>query len=144
MMRAMAALGLAGVLLTGCGADAPEVTNAWVRLPAVTGRPAAAYFTLAAADQPRVLTAVRSSIAGRTELHESMAHGAGMTMRPLARVPVPAGQALSFAPGGKHVMLFDISADAKPGTRTTLTLEFADRSVVNTPAEIRGAGDPAP
>lgn len=144
MARAMVVPVLGAVLLAGCGSPAPTVTDAWVRLPSVGGRPAAAYFTLAPAEQARVLTAVRSPIAGRSELHESMAHGAGMTMKPLARVAVPAGQALSFAPGGKHVMLFDVAADAKPGARTTLTLEFADRTVVNTPADVRGAGDPAP
>ncbi|SOB86732.1 hypothetical protein SAMN06297144_1840 [Sphingomonas guangdongensis] len=144
MRGTLAALGLAGVLLSGCGADAPAVSDAWVRLPAVTGRPAAAYFTIAPAASPRVLTAVRSGIAGRSELHQSMAHGSAMTMAPLTQVPVPAGQPLRFAPGGRHVMLFDLAPDARAGGRTTLTLEFADRTVVNASAEVRGAGDPAP
>ena len=38
-----------------------------------------------------------------------------MTMTPLGQVSVPAGAAVAFAPGGKHLMLFDVAPQVKPG-----------------------------
>jgi copper(I)-binding protein len=145
MRRVMAGL-MAAAMLAGCGAKAePEVTGAWVRLPAVAGRPGAAYFTLRAGARAMTLLSVRSPAAVRAEVHESMAGGAGMTtMRPLAQVDVPAGGSVAFAPGGKHVMLFDMNPALKPGGETTLTLAFADGTTLQAKAALKGAGDPAP
>ncbi|WP_326525388.1 copper chaperone PCu(A)C [Sphingomonas sp.] len=138
MMGAMAA-----VLLAGCGQRAePQVEGAWVRLPAVEGRPAAAYFTLKAGGAPVTLLSVRTPAAVRTELHESMkGHGGMMTMKPLKQIDVAAGATLAFEPGAKHVMLFDVNPALKPGGEMVLTLAFADGKTVEAKAALRGAGD---
>jgi hypothetical protein len=67
-----------------------------------------------------------------------------MTMRPLASVPVPAGQEVTFAPGGRHLMLYDLDARAKPGTSTLLTLTFENGQRLYRKAYIIGPGTPAP
>lgn len=123
----------------------PAVKYAWVRLPAVPGRPGAAYFTLAAGSQAIALASVRTPAAGRTELHESMAgaHGA-MTMTPLDTIAVPANGAVTFAPGGRHVMLFDVASTLKAGDETSLTLVLSDGRTLEATAAVRGAGDAAP
>lgn len=145
-MRGLAGIVAAAVLLSGCqqpsevGAD-----GAWVRLPAVNGRPGAAYFTLRGGSQPATLLAVSAPFAVRTELHESMAgHEGMMSMAPIKDVAVPAGATVAFAPGGKHVMLFDIAPTLKPGERAPLTLAFADGKKLEVQAVVVGAGDPAP
>ena len=145
MRRSITAV-MAAALLAGCGQRAaPQVDDAWVRLPAVAGRPAAAYFTLKAGDRPLTLLSVRTPAAIRSELHESMkGHGAMMTMAPLAQVAVPAGATLAFAPGGRHVMLFDVNPALKPGGQTELILAFADGTTITAGAALRGAADPAP
>lgn len=136
-----------GLALGACGQRAePRVEGAWVRLPAVPGRPAAAYFTIQGGSAPATLLSLRTPAAIRAELHESMGgggHGA-MTMRPLRQVAVPANTKVTFAPAGRHVMLFDVNPALKPGAKTTLTLAFADGSTIEAPAAVRGAGDPAP
>lgn len=130
----------AAIGLAGCGQPATlAVDDAWVRLPAVPGRPAAAYFTIHGGPAPATLMAVRTMGAARAELHESMANG----MRPTGRVAVPASGTVAFAPNARHVMLFDVDPGIRPGGTMTLYLIFAGRSLAAT-AKVVGAADPAP
>ncbi len=134
------------LLLAGCG-KVPDaaVEDAWVRLPAVAGRPGAAYFHLRAGAKPITLLKVSTPAAIRTELHESMTRSSGMmSMAPIAQLAVPASDSIDFAPGGKHVMLFDVSPSLKPGTTAKLTLSFADGTTMDTQARVVGAGDAPP
>nr|WP_317894405.1 copper chaperone PCu(A)C [uncultured Sphingomonas sp.] len=152
-------------LLAACGtAQAPaepQVQKAWVRLPAVPGRPAAGYLTLVGGTRDATLVAVTTPAAARTELHETMkmdAPGApdhadhadhegmaGMsgatTMRPVKALPLPAGQTVKLAPGGRHLMLFDVDAKVTPGGTVPLRLEFADGRKLETEAKAVAAGD---
>ena len=139
MRRLMA--GVLAVTLAGCGKPTQvAVEGAWVRLPAVPGRPAAAYFTVRGGSADATLIAVRTMSAARAELHESMANG----MRAIAAVPVPAGGSVAFAPGGRHVMLFDVDPTAAPGRAMTLYLVLGDNRTLTAPAKVVAAGDPAP
>jgi len=130
---------MAAVALAGCqgGPDPLSVEGAWVRLPAVPGRPGAAYFTVHGGPASATLISVRTDIAIQSEMHGTMATG----MRPIARVPVPAGQDVAFAPGGRHVMLFDVNPGVKPGRLIELTFTFADgtRLLRRAPAVAAGA-----
>ena len=132
-------------MLAGCQPMPPSVEDAWIRLPAVQGRPAAAYFELDAGRAAQTLLSVKSPIAIRSELHESMEMDGGMmSMKPLAQLAIPAGDDVEFAPGGKHVMLFDIAPSAKPGDVTKLIFTFADGQTLEVDAKLLAAGDPAP
>lgn len=116
-----------------------------MRLPAVAGRPGAAYFTLHSGAIAATLTGVSASGAERAELHQSMTSmGAMASMEPVATVPVPAGGGVTFAPGGLHVMLFGLDPALRPGGQITLTLRFADNSTTQAAARLVAAGDPAP
>lgn len=102
----------------------PQLNHAWVRLPAVAGRPAAAYFTLTGGAGDDALIGVSSPAAQRSELHESMEHGGVMSMQAIPTVPLGAGAQMDFAPGGKHVMLFDVDAGLQPGGKVILVADF--------------------
>ena len=52
----------------------------------------------------------------RVEIHESTDDGGMMRMRRLARVTIPAKATVSFAPGGKHLMLFGFDGSASAVT----------------------------
>jgi periplasmic copper chaperone A len=144
MLRAAAALAIAAAL-AGC---APEkqlsISDAWVRLAAVEGRPAAGYFTVHGGPQDATLVSVRTDMAVRTELHESKAAEGGMTMDAVDQVPVPALGQVRFAPGGKHAMLFNVNPAVKPGGTLTLIFTFADSTRIQQNARVIAAGDPAP
>lgn len=138
-VTAMLAAALAGTL-GACQPAPPEVDDAWVRLPAVPGRPAAAYFTIEGGERTETLIAARTASAGRVELHETVATG----MRPIADVPLPAKQDVVFAPGGKHVMLYDVAASVKPGGKMMLELVLDRNQTLSVEADVVGAADPAP
>src|SRR3546814_13689938 len=91
------------------------VSDAWVRLPAVAGRPAAAYFTVHGYSKDSTLIDVADPVSIRTEMHETMTHGSMSSMAPIDTVPLPAKYPSVFAPGGTHVMLFGVNPSAKPG-----------------------------
>lgn len=136
----------ATVLAAGCQQQERQVSasGAWIRLPAVTGRPAAAYFTLHGGTAPAVLLSVRTPVAIRTELHETTTGAGGMmSMAPVEQVDLAPGATVEFAPGGKHVMLFDVAPDVKPGEKVPLTFAFADGKSVEVQADVRAAGDDA-
>ena len=103
-------------------------------------QPGAAYFTLHGGKTDRTLIAVSTDVAIRSELHESMAEA----MKPVASVPVPAGSKIAFAPGARHVMLYDLNPTVKPGGKLTLTFTFADGERILQDAAVVDAGAAAP
>jgi periplasmic copper chaperone A len=131
-------------MLAAC--QAPKqvaVDHAWVRLAAVPTNPSAAYFTVEGGPKDETLTAVSTPIAIRAEMHESVTAGGIMTMAPVKLVAVRAGGRESFAPGGRHVMLFGLKP-VQPGGTIPLTLTFASGHEVTVDAKVVAAGDAAP
>lgn len=64
---------------------------------------------------------------------DTTAMGGGMmTMRPVDRIPVAAGDSVALEPGGYHVMLLDLVAPLEVGStiEVTLTFEEAGEQVV--------------
>jgi copper(I)-binding protein len=116
--------------------------KAWVRLAAVPSNPSAAYFTLKGGPKDATLTGVSTPAALRSEMHESMNAGGVMSMAPLKLVALRAGGEVTFAPGGKHVMLYGLKAPA--GGSVPLTFTFADGKTLTAQAKVVGAGDSAP
>ncbi|WP_338466078.1 copper chaperone PCu(A)C [Novosphingobium sp. ZN18A2] len=156
-------LGLA-LALAGCGTNAPEpaasesaaaaeapgpaapagvsVTDATVKLPAATGRPGAAYFTVTQnGGEPHRIASVHVDGVGRTEMHETVMDGKISTMRPVADVAVEPGKPLVFKPGGLHVMLFDFDGSLKAGGTTELTVTFENGDKASVPADVVTAGE---
>jgi len=133
--------------LAGCHSRSsqPAVDRAWVRLPAVTGQPAAAYFVVHGGRRGARLVRVESALAAKTEMHQNMTGMHGMaTMAPLAEVDIPAGGAVQFSPGGDHVMLIGLDAAVQPGTAVPLRFGFADGTTTEAEAKSVRAGEDAP
>jgi copper(I)-binding protein len=123
--------------------NAPGIvlSDARVQLPVVSGRPGAAYFTLTqASGPPRKLVAVAVAMAGRTEMHETAKDGAMSTMKPVGEVPIASGETVRFAPGGYHVMLFDLDPRLRfeKTARLTLTFDNGDKAAVAAPVTTVG------
>ena len=118
------------------------VSDAWVRLGAVPGSPAAAYFTVKGGPADDRLMIVTADYAVRTELHESMTSGGMASMKPLASgVPVPAGGKVEFKPGGLHAMLFDVEPGLQPPRTMPMTFTFASGTRLQLQATLVRAGD---
>ena len=118
-----------------------SVEDAVVTLPAVSGRPGAAYFMLRTNHDPTRLTGIDSPRVGRIELHQTIDAGGMARMAPLADAAFSPGAPLHFAPGGRHAMLFDMDPALRVGDRLTLTFRLDPAPPVTVEAEVRGPGD---
>ncbi len=145
-LRAPFAIVAATLAIAGCAQEKQlYVSGAWVRLAAVQGRPAAAYFTIHGGPTDAALISVSTDVAIKSEMHETKTlPGGAMTMDAVKSVPVPALKPVAFAPGGKHVMLFDVNPGIKPGAAITFIFTFADGLRIEKDAQVIAAGDPAP
>lgn len=131
-----------GTAPAAAAARAAHVTNAWIRLAAVPGRPAAGYFRLVS-DHPVDLVGVTAPHL-RAELHGMSTAGGVMRMDRLRAAHADRGHDAVFAPGGAHLMLFDVPAGVRPGATLPLTFTFGDGTVVHADAAVRAAGADAP
>lgn len=142
-MRAALIPVIACALLAACE-QKPEtmvVQDATVRLPAVAGRPGAAYFTLNGGPTDDRLMSVSTPMAVRTELHDMTMAGGVMRMSPIeGGVPLPAGGKIVFESGGKHVMLYDISPKAQAGGMVPIQFRFASGATLDAEAKVVAAG----
>ena len=120
------------------------VEDAWVRLPAVEGRPAAAYFELNGGEGGDTLLAIDSERVTTIELHETVMEDGAMRMRPIMSAEIPPGESISFEPGGKHGMLFGVDPEITPGTSLTLNFRFDSGRDVSVDAVTIAAGEEPP
>ncbi|MDR6853650.1 copper(I)-binding protein [Sphingomonas sp. BE123] len=139
-MRSLVVAIAAAATLAGCEQAQLGVEDAWVRLPAVSSRPGAAYFTVKGGNEATTLLGVSSPAAVRTELHEMKHEGGMMTMAPIKDVAIPAGSTVKFEPGGKHIMLYDLSPELRAGGKVPLRLAFANGKTIEVEAELRAPG----
>jgi periplasmic copper chaperone A len=118
-----------------------SVRNAWARATPPGARMGAVYLTLESAAGDRLIAvSVPRSVAATAQIHEtvmvadSSGDGArsGMTMRPVASLELPPGQAVTLEPGGYHIMLLDLKRALRSGGHVpvTLTLEKAGKQKV--------------
>ena len=142
-MRRQLALSFALLTLAACHSQGPEkpvVKDAWVRLAAVPGRPAAGYFTLKGSDQDDRLLSIDSAAVDKIELHQVRTSGGVMTMRQMADLPLPAGATVEFAPGGNHAMMFGVDGRITPGTGIPMLFTFKSGAKVEVEAKTIAAG----
>ena len=123
------------------------VSDAWARSspPGVTD--GVAYMTLESpVDDQLIGGSVPADVAASVALHETVIDdgtgtdatvaetgthempedtAAEMTMRHVSTVELPAGEAVTFEPGGLHVMLVDLAGPLESGSSFELTLTFA-------------------
>lgn len=147
----IAALVLAALPLAACqqGKDdsgqaaAPDakpgitVSDARLVLPAVKGNPAAAYFTVRNGDAVATsLAAVHIEGAGKTEIHQTT----DGKMAPVNWVELEAGTEVKLAPGGVHVMVFDLGDQLVAGGKGEMTVTFSGGDKVSAPLAIEPAG----
>jgi periplasmic copper chaperone A len=155
VMRFLAVAGVAATLAPGT-ADALFVVNQpWVR-PAAAGGATEAYMVLRSSEGT-TLVGIRSDLVSGITLEEpdSARHG---KFRAVTRLPLPAGETVTLAPGRVHGHLAPIKRSLKLGERVVLvlTLEAADGTTQEIPVdaevrhhspsddEMRAHGHPAP
>ncbi|WP_414903179.1 copper chaperone PCu(A)C [Sphingomonas flavalba] len=129
--------------ITASCQKAPElyVDKASVQLSPVAGNPSVAYFTVHGGEEATNLIQVSSPMAIRVEMHESKIDNGVARMNTVTAVPVAARGKVEFAPGGLHVMLWNINPAITPGKTLPLVFSFGNgtRIQVDTPVQAMGA-----
>jgi copper(I)-binding protein len=122
------------------------ITQAWSRATPGGAKIAGAYLTI----ENRGSTADRliggsGNVAARVEVHEMAMKNGVMTMRSLDKgLAIEPGKTVKLAPGGYHLMLFDLKNPLKQGDKVPLTLEFEKAGNVNLSFEVQGVGAQGP
>ncbi len=101
------------------------IMDNWVRANAPGQSVGAAYMTLLSAQDSTMIKA-EADIAGSVEIHSMSMENGVMKMRMLEELPLKAGKAEKLAPGGFHLMLFDLKKPLTAGENVSFTLSFKD------------------
>ena len=119
-------------LLSACKANTSvesevAITDSWVRENAPGQSVGAAYMTL---NSPKdsTLVKVETPVAGTVEIHSMSMENNVMKMRMLKELPLKAGTPEKLAPGGFHLMLFDLKTPLKAGKNAVFRLSFKDNA----------------
>ena len=100
-----------------------EVSDAWARATRPAQKVGAAYMTLESTENTTLVKA-ESPAAGTVEIHSMTMTDGVMKMRMLDNLELPAGEAVDLAPGGYHLMLFDLAKPLQAGEKVEFTLHF--------------------
>jgi len=122
MMKIQFPMILAAMLFAAPAVHAQvEIAEPWVRATVPEQKVTGAFMKITSKADAKLVDA-RTPLAGRTEIHEMTMDGDTMKMRQIPNLPLPAGVTVELKPGGFHVMLFELTAQAKEGDTVPLTL----------------------
>ncbi len=119
-------------------ASAVQISEAWSR-PAAAGGNGAGFFTITnAGGKPDILVAVTSLAANKVEMHQtSMANGVMSMQQIQGGIPLPPGSSITFAPGGKHLMVMGLKAALHSGGKLPLTFKLKSGRQLTIQAHVR-------
>ncbi len=115
-------------LITGAPVTTGGLTlsQGWVREPPNGAPTAAGFVTIENQGGAQdALIGVSSPRAGRMELHEMSMDGGMMTMRHRDSIVIMPKEKAVLAPGGMHLMFFDMPEPLKAGEQVEVTFKFA-------------------
>ena len=119
---------MAAAMLISCSKQASEiiVTDNWVRATAKGQEVGAAYMTITSVLETS-LVKVESSASDSVEIHSMSMENGVMKMRMLEQLDLKANTPNKLAPGGFHLMLFDLKKPLKAGETVSFILHFKNQ-----------------
>lgn len=117
-----------------------EVTNAWARSSLSSNNNSAAYMTInnPTNKQITILGASAADVANNVELHKSFVDEKGVSrMASIDKIVVPAKSSISLAPGGIHIMLFELKRKLSAGDNFKIVLALEDMDAITVDAEVK-------
>ncbi|MGI9270683.1 MAG: copper chaperone PCu(A)C [Woeseiaceae bacterium] len=129
MMFRLLLLSLTICVSAACSNDQPPLVaeNVVITQPIPGMRMSAGYMTLHnSSDSQILINRIESPDLESVQMHETVLDDGISRMRPLPMVAIPAGQAVTFEAGGKHLMLRHLSQ-----TPDTVRLQlFSDETLI--------------
>lgn len=108
--------------------QAISISNAWVREPAPGQKIGAAYMTLNSPQDSKLVYVEAKETAGSVEIHSMSMNNGVMKMRMLDELTLKANTPQTLAPGGFHLMMFDLKKPLKADEEIAFRLCFEDAS----------------
>lgn len=122
------------------------ISQAWSRATPGGAKIGGGYLTIEnKGTTPDRLIHCSGDIAGKVEVHEMSMKNGVMTMRPLDNgLTIEPGKTVKLAPGGFHLMLFDLKSPLKQGDKVPVTLEFEKAGKVTVSLDVGSIGAKGP
>jgi copper(I)-binding protein len=122
------------------------ITQAWSRATPGGAKIGGGYLTIEnKGSTPDRLIGGSADVAGKIEVHEMAMNNGVMTMRPLEKgLSIEPGQTVTLAPGGYHLMMFDLKSPLKQGEQVPVTLEFEKAGKVKLSLDVAAVGAQGP
>jgi len=106
------------------------IQNAWVR-PTNAGQDVGAAYMTLTSTKDVALIQVESDVTDSVEIHSMTMQNGVMKMRMLDTLPLTAGKPYKLAPGGFHLMLFDLKKPLSVGEQVNFVLHFEIKNSQN-------------
>ena len=148
---------IAAILLLSCFSGWPAraqdvkvgdlvISQAWSRATPGGAKIGGGYLTIEnKGSAPDRLVGASADVAAKVQVHEMTMNDGVMTMRPLEKgVAIEPGKTVKLAPGGYHLMMFDLKSPLKQGEKLPVTLEFEKAGKVKISLEVEGVGAQGP
>jgi hypothetical protein len=146
-LAAVAFAALSGSWAAASSAGGIELDRAWSPATPNGAATAAAYMEIEnhGRDDDRLLGGT-SPVAGKVEVHAMSMAGGIMSMHALSGgLTIPAGKTVNLEPqAGYHLMLSELKAPLKNGTRVPLTLNFSRAGMVHVDVPVLPIGSRGP
>ena len=116
-----------------------RIEDSWARATAPGAKVGAGYMKITSGAADRLVGA-STPAAQRVELHVTTKEGDVMRMREVKAYDIPAKGGFELKPGGAHLMLVDLKAPLKEGTKVPVTLRFEKAGEVKVELQVRALG----
>jgi hypothetical protein len=122
------------------------ITQGWTRATPKGAKTGGGYLTIEnKGSTPDRLIGGSADVAGKVEVHEMAMKNGVMTMRPLDNgLTIDPGKTVKLAPGGYHLMMFDLKSPLKQGDALPVTLKFEKAGEVKVSLAVESVGAQAP
>ncbi|MEQ8376592.1 copper chaperone PCu(A)C [Roseibium aggregatum] len=123
--------------------ESVRVFDAWARATILASRPGAAYLTIESAAEDRLLS-VTTPVAGHVMIHAVEKDGDVSRMKHIETLELPAGERITLAPGGMHLMLMGLQDKLSEGTAFPMTLSFEKAGEIKVDVSVLGIAAEGP
>lgn len=120
-----------------------RVFDAWARASVLASRPGAAYVTIESTSDDTLIGA-STPVAKRVMIHAVEKDGDVSRMKHVEALELPAGQQVTLAPGGMHLMLMGLQDKLSEGTAFPMTLRFEIAGEITVDVSVLGIAAEGP
>ena len=114
-----------------------EIRDAWCR-PSPNGATVGACYATIKASTANRLTGAATPQAAEVQIHDVVMEGGMMKMNALPDgLPLAPDEEVKLAPGGKHLMLMELTGPLVDGAAVALTFTFSDTPAMTVQAPVR-------